>query len=129
MPTREEIDLELLRFLRDMKAREGREDNGTQLAIRDLTAQVQLLGQKLDANSAITNERIAGLAARVADLEKDADDTGVTNVQELRERAKFWPQLLGKIAVGVIVAALAASTTFFITRSGVASGEAAQHAH
>lgn len=125
--TRDEIDLELLKFLRENKERERREDNGLHSAIGNLSAQVQVLETKIDANNTITQERLSGLSSRVTALEKDAEDTGVHNIADLREKAKFWPGILEKIAVAVVIAALTGGVTYAITKSAGAT-EAATHA-
>lgn len=125
--TREQIDLELLTFLRDAKDREKREDNGLRAAIGNLAAQLQVVTTKIDANHEITQERIKGLASRVDALEKDAEDTGVHNLAELREKAKFWPSMLERVAVGVVVAILSVGITYAVTRNAAAA-ETAAHA-
>jgi len=91
-PTREELDLQLLKFLREQETRERRieerrqrEEEGVKTAIGNVAAQVQILGTKLDSNHAIVSERLAGLASRVESLEKDAEDTGVHNLERLKE--------------------------------------------
>jgi hypothetical protein len=85
MPTREEIDVQLLKFLRESEARERRQEEGALKAIGNVAAQVQILSGKIDSNNEIWNERFKGLAARVDGLEKDAEDTGVHNLKRLED--------------------------------------------
>lgn len=132
---REEVEVELLKGLRALQQwetsqaeRRSNEIEGVRAAVGNLAAQVQLLSQKIEAQNALWNERFTGLAARVEALEKDADDTSKVNVETLRASSRFWPNLLGKIAVGVVTAALVGTVTYVITRNAAASAEAAQHA-
>ncbi|HEY1956063.1 MAG TPA: hypothetical protein VGH28_10625 [Polyangiaceae bacterium] len=85
MPTREELDVQLLKFLRESESRERRQEEGALKAIGNVAAQVQVLSTKIDANTEVWNERFKGLAARVDGLEKDAEDTGVHNLERLKE--------------------------------------------
>ena len=113
MPTREEIDIQLLKFLREQETRERRieerrtrEEEGVKTAIGAVAAQVQILGTKIDANHEITQERIKGLASRVDALEKDAEDTGVHNLERLqkeRDEAVEGKRDAWKIAAAAVV--------------------------
>lgn len=92
MPTREEIDAQLLKYLREQETRERRqeewrkrEDEGVKTHLANITSQVQLLGQKLDSQNTLMSERLAGLSARIDKLEEDVEDTGVHNLDRLRE--------------------------------------------
>lgn len=78
---------DLLRaYLEEMRAAQKREDDGVRAALGSLTSQIQLLGLKMDSQSALQNERFSGLAARVDKLEKNDETTGNHNVDALNKQ-------------------------------------------
>ena len=103
MATREEVELQLLQYLHDLKDRELRGQDGMRQALANLTNEVSLLGQKIDANHLLTQERIAGLAARVEKLEKDAEDTGVHVLERAEAEGDRWKAWVLGIAATLIV--------------------------
>lgn len=124
---KEEVEVELLKGLRALQEWEARqaerrsaELEGVKSAVTNLTRQFALLEQKIDSQNAIWNERFAGLAARVDALEKDADDTSKVNVEALRERSKFWPELIRGVAIGVLAMVIGGGIMFAITKQAPA---------
>lgn len=113
-----EVDKLLREYLDELRRRERDDEAGIKRAIGDLSNQVLLLGQKLDASFQLQNERLSGLAARIEKLEDAAEVTGNHNVEVLTKQLaeskkaheKTWSYILAVIGGATILAATAIGT-------------------
>ena len=127
MGDREDVELELLKYLREEVgercARQEREQR-RELALERLTNNVMLMNTTLEVLKTEVHERFRGIESRVSSLEIEAEDTGNYHVESLTRQLEearkarhdsgvWWKRSL----VGWIVAGAGA---LFLAVAGVA---------